>query len=291
MTNTSNTPLAFKVKTTAPKLYCVRPNASIIEPGSSIRISIILQGFSQPLPQDYKCKDKFLLVSLPCPDIDDTSNLSDYWPSLESKFKQQLVQKKLRVNYVIGEDVEGDVVGDNGANTQRELQPQQQGDSDVGSGTDAVGTGAVGTGAVGTGAAYAASHSDKFDDNVPEDIAGSVNRSMNDSFAPNASSNTNGFVSGSSYDDSTAAADIAAASRVDKSQPPADFQRDLEDSNARINNMSNKFDSNEKRAQDSASGYTSQAQTASTEEPASGFSLPLTVLLILIAFLIGVLVF
>ena len=125
LTNTSNTPLAFKVKTTAPKLYCVRPNASIIEPGNSIKISIILQGFSQPLPEDYKCKDKFLLVSLPCPDLDDASKLSDYWPSLEAKYKQQLVQKKLRVNYVIGEDVEDSVAGDNGADSQREFQPQQ----------------------------------------------------------------------------------------------------------------------------------------------------------------------
>ncbi|RCK57862.1 Vesicle-associated membrane protein-associated protein SCS2 [Candida viswanathii] len=81
LSNPTNTPLAFKVKTTAPKLYCVRPNASIVKPGDSVQISIILQGFSQPLPADYKCKDKFLS-------------------------SEQVTHglKKLRVNYVIGPD-------------------------------------------------------------------------------------------------------------------------------------------------------------------------------------------
>ena len=299
LTNTSNTPLAFKVKTTAPKLYCVRPNASIIEPGNSIKISIILQGFSQPLPEDYKCKDKFLLVSLPCPELDDASKLSDYWPELEAKYKQQLVQKKLRVNYVIGEDVEDGAAGDHGMDSQREFQPEQHNDSGFGAGSagdagdagaagvaGAAGAGALGGGAVGAGAAYAGSHGDNFRGDAPEDVAANVTRSVNDSFAPDASSN--GFTSGANYNDSSAAAGIAAASRVDKSQPPADVQRDLEDSNAQINNMSNKFDSNEKRAQDS---YTTQTQSQATEEPASGISLPLAVLLMLIAFLIGVLVF
>lgn len=238
-----------------------------------------------------------MLVSLPCPDLDDASKLSDYWPSLEAKYKQQLVQKKLRVNYVIGEDVEDSVAGDNGADSQREFQPQQgefgsgAAGSDVGGsgvGAGAAGAGALGAGALGAGAAYAGSHSNNYGGDVPEDVGANVNRSVNDSFAPNASNN--GYASGANYNSSSDAAGIAAASRVEKSQPPADYQRDLEDSNAKINNMSDKFDSNEKRAQGS-SDYTSQAQATSTEEPSSGISLPLAVLLILIAFLIGVLVF
>ncbi|CAO3652288.1 unnamed protein product [Cunninghamella echinulata] len=36
--NVGNEPLAFKVKTTAPKKYCVRPNSSIIEPGSHVEL-------------------------------------------------------------------------------------------------------------------------------------------------------------------------------------------------------------------------------------------------------------
>lgn len=84
-------------------MYCVRPNASIIEPGATVKVSIILQGFTNPLPEDYKCKDKFLLVSLPCPDLSDSSKVSEYWSSLEAKYKDQIVSKKLRVTYNIGE--------------------------------------------------------------------------------------------------------------------------------------------------------------------------------------------
>lgn len=36
--NPHATPLAFKVKTTAPKLYCVRPNSDIIPPNSSTEV-------------------------------------------------------------------------------------------------------------------------------------------------------------------------------------------------------------------------------------------------------------
>lgn len=93
LSNPTNTPLAFKVKTTAPKLYCVRPNASIVQPGDSLQISIILQGFSQPLPNDYKCKDKFLLVSVPAPNSIDPSKVGESWSQLEAQFKPQVVSK------------------------------------------------------------------------------------------------------------------------------------------------------------------------------------------------------
>lgn len=109
MSNSSDQPLAFKVKTTAPKLYCVRPNASIVEPGKSVKISLILQGFTQPLPKDYKCKDKFLIVSLPCPELLDPAKVSESWAELEVKYKEQLLQKKLKVNFVIDDDDESHV--------------------------------------------------------------------------------------------------------------------------------------------------------------------------------------
>jgi hypothetical protein len=104
LTNNSNTPLAFKVKTTAPKLYCVRPNAGLIHPNESAEISIILQGFAQPLPSDYKCKDKFLIVSLPAPDVKDASRVSDQWSQLESRHGNKMVSRKVKVNYFVTDD-------------------------------------------------------------------------------------------------------------------------------------------------------------------------------------------
>lgn len=104
MANNTSEPLAFKVKTTAPKLYCVRPNASVVAPGESMKISLILQGFTQPLPKDYKCKDKFLIVSLPCPELEDASKVGENWAQLEAKHKDQLLQKKLKVNFEIEDE-------------------------------------------------------------------------------------------------------------------------------------------------------------------------------------------
>ncbi|KAI9304101.1 PapD-like protein [Cunninghamella echinulata] len=50
--NTSDQDIAFKVKTTAPKLYCVRPN------------SVMLQPFKEEPPAGTKCKDKFLVQTV-----------------------------------------------------------------------------------------------------------------------------------------------------------------------------------------------------------------------------------
>lgn len=101
LTNTSSGPLAFKVKTTAPKLYCVRPNASIVKPGETVAIAIILQAFAQKLPTDYKCKDKFLVVLVPCPTSLDAANVPEQWAELESSQKLALTSQKLRVTYHI----------------------------------------------------------------------------------------------------------------------------------------------------------------------------------------------
>lgn len=81
--NTNSTPVAFKVKTTAPKLYCVRPNSDIIPPGKTADVQsklkwdeclvhllisysfwlVMLQAFKEEPALDLKCKDKFLILS------------------------------------------------------------------------------------------------------------------------------------------------------------------------------------------------------------------------------------
>ncbi|KAG7913459.1 hypothetical protein KL905_001177 [Ogataea polymorpha] len=85
ITNDSQTSIAFKVKTTAPKLYCVRPNASIVKPGSSMDVSIIFQGLPKEPAIGTKCKDKFLIVSVPCSDDLDPKSVSTIWPELQSQ--------------------------------------------------------------------------------------------------------------------------------------------------------------------------------------------------------------
>uniref|UniRef100_A0A2I3HKM1 MSP domain-containing protein n=1 Tax=Nomascus leucogenys TaxID=61853 RepID=A0A2I3HKM1_NOMLE len=43
--NPSDRKVCFKVKTTAPHRYCVRPNSGIIDPGSTVTVSVMLQPF------------------------------------------------------------------------------------------------------------------------------------------------------------------------------------------------------------------------------------------------------
>jgi len=83
VTNDTNEYIAFKVKTTAPKLYCVRPNASTIAPEESVKVHIILQGLEQEPAVGTKCKDKFLFVSVPCDASVSPRSVSKTWPKLQ----------------------------------------------------------------------------------------------------------------------------------------------------------------------------------------------------------------
>lgn len=168
-----------------------------------------MQGFTQELPKDYKCKDKFLLVSLPCPDLEDSSKVSEVWSELENKYKLQMSSKKLRVNYIItGENdssANGHDVGDSSA-------------SNV----------------------------------IPPTAAGAV-----------------------------------SGSQIDKSNGSSELQKELDASTAKINNLSQKLDSNER-----ADGATSStSSTPKSEEVGSAVSLPYAFILILLAFFVGYLIF
>ncbi|KAI4370289.1 hypothetical protein MLD38_018656 [Melastoma candidum] len=65
--NNSTDHVAFKVKTTAPKKYCVRPNVGIVPPKSTSKFMVTMQA-QRTAPPDLICKDKFLLQSTVVPD-------------------------------------------------------------------------------------------------------------------------------------------------------------------------------------------------------------------------------
>lgn len=52
--------VAFKVKTTSPKKYCVRPNIGVIKPKSTYDFTVTMQA-QKTAPSDMLCKDKFLI--------------------------------------------------------------------------------------------------------------------------------------------------------------------------------------------------------------------------------------
>ncbi|KAM0858380.1 hypothetical protein ACQ4PT_033629 [Festuca glaucescens] len=62
LTNRTDEYIAFKVKTTSPKKYCVRPNNGIVAPRSTFDVLVTMQA-QREAPPDMQCRDKFLVQS------------------------------------------------------------------------------------------------------------------------------------------------------------------------------------------------------------------------------------
>ncbi|XP_055910333.1 vesicle-associated membrane protein-associated protein A isoform X2 [Eupeodes corollae] len=79
LTNPTEDLVLFKIKTTAPKKYCVRPNFGHVTPHTTIRVEICLQAFVYD-PNE-KNKHKFMVQSLVVPEgVDDFGKL---WKEVE----------------------------------------------------------------------------------------------------------------------------------------------------------------------------------------------------------------
>ncbi|KAJ6585059.1 PapD-like protein [Mycena capillaripes] len=103
ITNHNAQPVAFKVKTTAPKLYCVRPNSGRVEPGQSLDVSVMLQPLKDEPPLNAKCKDKFLIQSTLITAGKEAMPLQDIWNSPDAGEEGKVHQQKLRVVYLPAE--------------------------------------------------------------------------------------------------------------------------------------------------------------------------------------------
>ncbi|PIA50154.1 hypothetical protein AQUCO_01300709v1 [Aquilegia coerulea] len=89
--------VAFKVKTTNPKKYCVRPNTGVILPGATCDVTVTMQA-QREMPPDLQCKDKFLLQSVTVPSGTTTKDITS---EMFSKDAGKVVEEcKLRVVYV-----------------------------------------------------------------------------------------------------------------------------------------------------------------------------------------------
>lgn len=93
--NPHQSPIIFKIKTTAPKQYCVRPNSGRIEAGQEIEVLVLLQALKEEPPLDYKCKDKFLIQSiiLDDKDISDSQSMLSLFDSVP---KEDIYEKKIK---------------------------------------------------------------------------------------------------------------------------------------------------------------------------------------------------
>lgn len=99
--NPNATPIAFKVKTTAPKQYCVRPNSGRIEPGREVEVSVLLQAMKADPAPDFKCRDKFLVQSIPITSDKEFNSVTEIWDKAE---KKEVQEKKIRVVFLTADD-------------------------------------------------------------------------------------------------------------------------------------------------------------------------------------------
>ncbi|TIB33778.1 hypothetical protein E3P84_02039 [Wallemia ichthyophaga] len=97
--NPTATPVAFKVKTTAPRSYCVRPNAGRIEPGQTIDIQVLVQAVKEAPPPGTKCKDKFLVQSVHINESRQSLSVADFWSQIEREDKTAVIEQKIRCNW------------------------------------------------------------------------------------------------------------------------------------------------------------------------------------------------
>ncbi|KAF9102498.1 phosphatidylinositol-binding protein scs2 [Mortierella sp. GBA35] len=98
--NPTQLPIAFKVKTTAPKQYCVRPNSGRIEPGQELEVQVQMQAMKEDPPADFKCKDKFLVQSVAITAEREQLAPGDLWPTMERDAKDQIREKKIRCAFL-----------------------------------------------------------------------------------------------------------------------------------------------------------------------------------------------
>ncbi|VAH84663.1 unnamed protein product [Triticum turgidum subsp. durum] len=94
LVNKSDEYVAFKVKTTSPKRYCVRPNTGVILPRATCDFTVTMQA-QRTAPPDMQLKDKFLVQTTVVPP--GTSD-EDLIPAFFSKETNAYIEEsKLRV--------------------------------------------------------------------------------------------------------------------------------------------------------------------------------------------------
>lgn len=139
--NPTSDPMAFKVKTTAPKQYvipfhpmffrtyvscrykareealvyrndpltiltryCVRPNSGRIEGGRNVEVQVLLQAMKQDPAPDAKCRDKFLVQSVAIPaSAEKDATVTQIWSGIEETNKASIQETKIRVNFLPAE--------------------------------------------------------------------------------------------------------------------------------------------------------------------------------------------
>ncbi|KAK5861081.1 hypothetical protein PBY51_022501 [Eleginops maclovinus] len=93
LSNVTKNKVAFKVRTTAPEKYRVKPSSSFCEPGASVDIVVSLHGGSQASPQD-----RFLVMAAEM-DNSLSQELAQFWKEVQ---KAKIMEHRLRCQILEG---------------------------------------------------------------------------------------------------------------------------------------------------------------------------------------------
>ncbi|KAK2850522.1 hypothetical protein Q7C36_009305 [Tachysurus vachellii] len=88
LSNVTKNQVAFKVRTTAPEKYRVKPSSSTCEPSTNVDILVSLHGGFQASPQD-----RFLIMAAEMEPNSGTSELSQFWKEVS---KPKVMEHRLR---------------------------------------------------------------------------------------------------------------------------------------------------------------------------------------------------
>jgi len=96
LSNPSPRDVYFKVKTTAPKFYCVRPNSGIIKANDKTQINVMLQSVESPdALENERNRHKFMIQTAFAPD-EGQPPVDQFWKGVDSSL---IMDSKLRVMF------------------------------------------------------------------------------------------------------------------------------------------------------------------------------------------------
>ncbi|KAL6642853.1 hypothetical protein ACP70R_021034 [Stipagrostis hirtigluma subsp. patula] len=122
LTNRNDRTVAFKVKTTSPRKYCVRPNNGVVQPRSTCTVVVTMQA-QTVVPPDLQCKDKFLVQSVV---VSDGLAPKDITSQMFMKEGGNVVEEvKLKVAYVMPPEPPSEIAEESNG-SERILVPMQR---------------------------------------------------------------------------------------------------------------------------------------------------------------------
>jgi len=102
--NPSARKVCFKIKTTAPKRYCVKPNSGVVDPNTEVSIAVSLQPFEFDPAE--KNKHKFMVQSMFAPEGEEI-NQDTLWKDAD---QNELMDSKLKCVFALPPGLEQNTV-------------------------------------------------------------------------------------------------------------------------------------------------------------------------------------